>query len=89
MQVPDHWFPDACQKWELDFEKRLGGKLAGNPCVKDSGVVHFHWIVPHAGHAAFQITLANGKLWYVDNAGPTSIGDDAHVGTSLPPWIWK
>ena len=87
-QVPHYWPPDACQNWEQDFEQRLGMKLWGNPCIKDANVKGFKWFVPWAGHAAFQITLADGSVWYVDNAGPTSIGDCTHVGTDLPPWIW-
>lgn len=88
--MPYYFPPNACEKWELEFETRLGTKLAENPCVntKDSGVVAFRWFVPWAGHAAYRVVLANGEEWYVDNGGLTTIGDSTHVGTELPVWIY-
>jgi len=84
---------DKCQKWEDAFEQYLGKHplgLGNNPCVKSSGLTVFKWFTPWSGHAAYKVTLCNGKAWYVD-FGSTSIGGSGSaggVGVDVPWWMW-
>ncbi len=91
--VPAPCGRDKCQKWEEAFETYLSKHplgLSTNPCVTSSGLATFKWFTPWSGHAAYKITLCNGKAWYVD-FGCSSIGGTGSaggVGVDIPWWMW-